>query len=35
MTSLEQWLLREGWQSKGVTYTPHAKTFPAKIPKAK
>lgn len=34
-TSLEAWLTREGWGSKGTTYAPHAKTFIAKIPKAK
>jgi uncharacterized protein YbjT (DUF2867 family) len=34
-TSLEVWLLREGWAQKGTQYVPHAKTFIAKIPKAK
>jgi uncharacterized protein YbjT (DUF2867 family) len=33
-TTLEQWLVREGWAAKGTKYTPHAKTFIAKIPKA-
>jgi uncharacterized protein YbjT (DUF2867 family) len=33
MTSLEQWLVREGWASKGTKYSPHAKTWVAKIPK--
>jgi uncharacterized protein YbjT (DUF2867 family) len=34
-TSLEAWLAREGWGRKGKVYAPHAKTFIAKIPKAK
>jgi uncharacterized protein YbjT (DUF2867 family) len=34
-TSLEAWLTREGWAKKNTTYAPHAKTFIAKIPKAK
>jgi uncharacterized protein YbjT (DUF2867 family) len=34
-TSLEAWLTREGWAQKGDKYTPHAKTFIAKIPKDK
>jgi hypothetical protein len=34
-TSLEAWLVREGWAKKPKTYAPHAKTFIAKIPKAK
>ena len=34
-TSLEAWLIREGWGSKGRDYAPHARTFIANIPKAK
>jgi uncharacterized protein YbjT (DUF2867 family) len=34
-TSLEAWVTREGWAKKGTTYASHAKTFVAKIPKAK
>jgi uncharacterized protein YbjT (DUF2867 family) len=34
-TSLEAWLIREGWANKGKPYKPHAKTFIAKIPKDK
>jgi uncharacterized protein YbjT (DUF2867 family) len=34
-TTLEAWLVREGWGKKGRTYAPHAKTFIAKIPEAK
>ena len=34
-TSLEAWLVREGWGSKGRDYAPHGRTFIAKIPKAK
>jgi len=34
-TSLETWLVREGWANKPTTYARHAKTFIAKIPKAK
>jgi len=32
LTSLEAWLRREGWSTKGRAYAPHAKTFIAKIP---
>jgi uncharacterized protein YbjT (DUF2867 family) len=33
-TTLEAWLTREGWATKGQKYVQHAKTFIAKIPKA-
>ena len=34
-TTLEAWLVREGWSTKGRKYVPHARTFIAKIPKAR
>jgi uncharacterized protein YbjT (DUF2867 family) len=34
-TTFEAWLVREGWAKKPKAYAPHAKTFIAKIPKAK
>ena len=33
LTSLEAWLRREGWSTKGRSYARHAKTFIAKIPR--
>jgi uncharacterized protein YbjT (DUF2867 family) len=34
MTSLKEWLTREGWAKKGTRYASHEKTFYAKIPAA-
>jgi uncharacterized protein YbjT (DUF2867 family) len=34
-TTFDQWLAREGWASKGARYVSHAKTWVAKIPKAR
>ena len=33
LTSLDAWLRREGWSTKGRSYARHAKTFIAKIPR--
>ncbi|HZW89299.1 MAG TPA: NmrA/HSCARG family protein [Myxococcaceae bacterium] len=33
LTSLEAWLGREGWRTKGTSYARHEKTFIAKIPR--
>jgi uncharacterized protein YbjT (DUF2867 family) len=35
ITSLEQWLAREGWGSKGLRYARHPKTFEVRIPKSR
>jgi uncharacterized protein YbjT (DUF2867 family) len=34
-TSLEDWLRREGWASKGTRYARHPKTFEPRIPKSR